>query len=50
MLGTTLKDEMSLKSRGPVPLHYGSLYGIGTLNPLRVRFVLKDSSSECEAT
>ena len=25
---TYLKDEMTLKSRGPIPLYYESLYGI----------------------
>ena len=33
---------MTLKSRGPIPLYYELLYGIRTLNPFRVHFVLKD--------
>ena len=36
-----LKDQMTLKSRGPMPLYYESLYGIRTLNPFRVLFVLE---------
>ena len=32
---------MTLKSRGPIPLYYESLYGILTLKPFRVHFVLK---------
>ena len=32
---------MTLKSRGAIPLYYEFLYGIGTLNPFRVHFVLK---------
>ena len=33
---------MTLKSRAPIPIYYESLYGICTLNPFRVHFVLKE--------
>ena len=36
------EGPMTLKSRGPIPIYYESLYGIWTLNPFRVHFVLKD--------
>ena len=36
-----LKDQMTLKSRGPIPIYYESRYGKWTLNPFRVHFVLK---------
>ena len=36
-----LKDQMTLKSRGPIPLYYESLHGIRTLNPFGVLFVLQ---------
>ena len=40
-LGFLGKDDMTLKSRGPIPLYYESLYGKWTLNPFRVHFVPK---------
>ena len=43
-----LRDEMTLESRGPVLLYYEFLYGIRTLNPFRVQFVLKDSTATAE--
>ena len=41
MFRVYLKDQMSLKSRDPIPLYYEALYGIWTLSPLRVNFVLE---------
>ena len=40
-----LKDQMILKSWGAIPIYYESLYGISTLNPFRVHFVLKEQTA-----
>ena len=36
-----LNDQLTLKSRGPIPIYYETRYGTMTLNPGRVHFVLK---------
>ena len=38
-----LKDQMTLKRRGPIPFYYESLHGLWTFAPFRVLFVLKET-------